>query len=940
MAEERFRWRSLLQFAHFIEMENTEEVIIAWQSFAERIVTRDILFDFDQKEISKLIKNPLPLDRSNVIDPKRIELFEQLVRTPEELQENIGKSFVSRGDAQRINIFCASGATGMGKTHTAYVLGRITYTAIIRVIKHQWGQPSGIFAKPWELLILEMIEIEQLKTRNSGDNQFYSNIAESTVSLLLLCYLDLSLNLIDYLNSKVNLSPEQKKEVLLRIHRNGTSESIIAGYFAVKLKELKQDDSVIKLALFNKYFDSLISKRNKIAEEVCICVDELQALEGLFPDLLLHRSARETNEENPIRTSEYPPVSSVSAPSIPELSPQEEEEEKVNFDDSFLRKTSDDFNRGLIYGLCSVLGNLAHELKLIVFVTGTALEMTAFRQKNYSPIKPMIKPMEHLYLLTESQIREILFHYFDIEAIVNEDPKLQYVIRKAVGRPNIYMTVLLRPLWDLLYSGYRDGNRKDTLTAEKIYQAWKGGKGEILNQFDKMFAAYFVEKTRALPNNPDLTTHTIYSAIAQSYLFRNGKETNVLTKRILSDGIKFGLLPISATTESSGMIDRSQEPLLFHAFESYLIANLNDSKHPHSSAELMESISGLYTNFEKGDKAELFTVLHIALTVLRLLKGDSSLKGKDLDRNHQYPIVHLKAILSPFFEKEDDVPAVDVPQAAWFASCSFIKDISISNSMNDNEANSKGLHRSFIQEFIKEDGSYDFSVILWHVDIHAGVDIAFLVHNEKLTDQRLVVMQLKNRQKADIPSALLSLHPALQYLTGDQRQYISDKLNNKSATAKWTVHNNCGFLYPTCENHRELLSQGHSCLFKKWIRVCLFAQPMTSKLLEHVKEEVYDLKLINVDKSKKWITFRQLGSDEWTSLMRSSPVILGTLQCSKFLTERARRLFIEPSTKTLDIPTTRSIWKPIEFTQPVIELFDKLKAAEIQMRTMKSAKRK
>jgi hypothetical protein len=106
----------------------------------------------------------------------------------------------------------------------------------------------------------------------------------------------------------------------------------------------------------------------------------------------------------------------------------------------------------------------------------------------------------------------------------------------------------------------------------------------------------------------------------------------------------------------------------------------------------------------------------------------------------------------------------------WFVSCSYIKDLSERHAPdNDDNPKNRKFH-SFLRAFILEDGSYDYSTVVWNMDSNGeGVDIIFLVHNKDCTSRRVVVLKVEKVESLDIPTALLSLYPALQYLSANQR---------------------------------------------------------------------------------------------------------------------------------------------------------------------------
>jgi hypothetical protein len=162
-----------------------------WIDLVDRIVETDILEPFDQKEmISSIIKNPLPLDRTAGRD---FQFMEQLEQTSEETKTDVVCCTVTVSES--CGIYCANAATGMGKTHLVYLLGETRYMVIIRAME----QGTDHISEPWNLLSRE---IQQQLPRNGKeehrDKEVVVETATKMIYLLLLCYLDLSLIVIDF----------------------------------------------------------------------------------------------------------------------------------------------------------------------------------------------------------------------------------------------------------------------------------------------------------------------------------------------------------------------------------------------------------------------------------------------------------------------------------------------------------------------------------------------------------------------------------------------------------------------------------------------------------------------------------------------------------------------------------------------------------------------
>jgi hypothetical protein len=114
-----------------------------WIDLVDRIVETDIVESFNQKEvISSIINNPLPLDRTAGRD---FQFMEQFVLTSETTRMNLFHCTIRTSRTEYRGIYCANGATGMGKTHLAYSLGETGYVVMIRAME----QGTDHISEPW-----------------------------------------------------------------------------------------------------------------------------------------------------------------------------------------------------------------------------------------------------------------------------------------------------------------------------------------------------------------------------------------------------------------------------------------------------------------------------------------------------------------------------------------------------------------------------------------------------------------------------------------------------------------------------------------------------------------------------------------------------------------------------------------------------------------------
>jgi hypothetical protein len=191
------------------------------------------------------LKKPLPFDTCS---SSTMSLMPQLL-------DNIGNddnivytsSIVSSacGDVKAAQIFAATAASGMGKTHLAYAVGRKNiYSLIIRVAEQGESGGAPRMSLPWQRLInfLTPFDAMLLTLTDQAQTDVLTQDACKLVELLVLCYVDVTVCALEYaLFISPAIEPQHIHEVILRFHRNDGAEQLIEQHFQAETLRMQCD---------------------------------------------------------------------------------------------------------------------------------------------------------------------------------------------------------------------------------------------------------------------------------------------------------------------------------------------------------------------------------------------------------------------------------------------------------------------------------------------------------------------------------------------------------------------------------------------------------------------------------------------------------------------------------------------------------------------------
>jgi hypothetical protein len=380
------------------------------------------------------------------------------------------------------------------------------------------------------------------------------------------------------------------------------------------------------------------------------------------------------------------------------------------------------------------------------------------------------------------------------------------MLNRCRGRPHIFVNVVFKRIFDTLLSVE---NKPDVVDAELLLDSWTESAARMQTTYQRIFRGLLSTSPRMLPHDSDGSTKSLVPLLLSALLFNEGI-MNLPNDDVVAEAIRCSLVPVSSSVGDK-RVDIKKEPIVEEALRKVLLQLADDKKEM-----VMRLVLSGVTCQDKGITAETaFSYFLVLCSAVNIQKQRPNL---------------LSELIAPFFEKTTQQPS---QLSAFSCEVTTIVDMS--------KWESKG--KCFFWRFVKEDGSYDTSILLVNIPNAAGIDVALLVVNKSAPADsalriRMVVFQLKNRKKGQLKSALLTLHPGTQYMTNRQRDYAirnvtrSTQIVDEYCLSCFPPSDSCGIAFAEWKDYHAKFSMMHPRLCDKWIRIAVFAQP--------VNEAVYD----------------------------------------------------------------------------------------------------
>lgn len=515
--------------------------------------------------------------------------------------------------------------------------------------------------------------------------------------------------------------------------------------------------------------------------------------------------------------------------------------------------------RSLLYAVGECLLNITQDANWSMYITGTSFGLTNLLSpgRALSPLRDRVLSIAPEYLFTVADMIELLDHYFYIDEEIRE--KAETILHQFTGRPFIFMSAVFEKLWSL---ASRDQPQK--ITKSLLEDAMK--PDEVKDILKKLFHDLLWKYPKFIDDSSSSTMtlipRLISGVLTNSPIILPSDET-------LAEAIRSSLIPV-CSTQYGKQILISDEPLVVKAIIEYLQLLL---------ASQFDKVMYLYLNslkfLSKGITAEEVVSYYIVMSVL-------SHTGN----------LSLEKLFLPFFSPGTEAM---LPPTLREFQCTATTLVDMS---------SWEQKTSFLRRFVRDDGSYDTNIVLHNLPPRAGVDIAFLVTNSMAVDPTLrcqvVTCQIKNSQSSTLTEVLRSIHPATQYLTNTQRNYILNHCVRTITNIDWTqvlaVDGSTQGAGCLVQRDHLQLAQTNPQLVRNWIRVAIFARPIDERLLSFVYSFPSSLSQRGNDSNRR----RLLNNAEM------SPLVALTMNSSSWLTPETRG-FVTMADSVVCLPTDANI---------------------------------
>mmetsp|Transcript_16964 Transcript_16964/g.25580 ORF Transcript_16964/g.25580 Transcript_16964/m.25580 type:complete len:642 (+) Transcript_16964:188-2113(+) len=639
-----------------------------------------------------------------------------------------------------MSLFCASAASGVGKTHLAYAAGLTgsCISIIIRIAQQREENGKAAFSTPWIALFEQLDRFEKYrKTAANCDKSKIANHAYRYIKLLILCYVHVTHIAIGDTTDDVNIC--KKCELALRFHRNVRGEALTSNYFNARIAEMQITDEETRLIVINSdamdNFYAEVKLSSTIDIPCLLCFDEIQTLFDKYSELFLSQQQYLSQKNDEMKSDLDDPVCTTGQRSqdVFELPPISTKERHQH-------------SRGIFYVLCCAMCELAKECEWYMYMTGTSFSMTKFRKTahDYSPVRGNVKIVAPRALFSLQQMVSTLKHYWNIADSVLENEEVRKALKFCEGRPLLFVNGVFVPL----YHECESYNFSGSISESCLLSVMNRGVSDLCSEFSVRMSNV-LEGGKAFPLDQSKTSRYFLPYLVKALLFDNGKM--VLSDQLgIGEAIATSLVPACADHQNRNIhneqeIDIYAEPLVGHVLKSVILQELQTGIH-----DVLKLLIETKLCVGKGDVAEIAFAYNIALLT------------------YQHQVMHngngidFADLVIPMFTADRHLLPELVDQFSCFAcrvvDCSDIK------------------RECAFRRFVRDDGAVDDTVILTNLPKRMGADTAFIVssHSDR-ADKRVVVAQHKNDTSITLSNVMVTLSPGTQYLSNTQRRELRTK---------------------------------------------------------------------------------------------------------------------------------------------------------------------
>lgn len=771
-----------------------------------------------QRRYGAAVRQVLPLDSSS--NPRTTDLLLPLVTTIGDDHERLFRTLLRSGlatDKQARQVVVAAAATGVGKTHSAYAVGRQHLPTVVMRVAYSGVGLDGLaeLTKPWAALATELDRAAVLSARHAHDFPFrcaWAKLAASLMELLLIAYLQISLDMVQQaVLVRSSINPAATRELLLRAHRNGCAETLVRQRFLSLLRDSTVSTTLITAsgesismlaatsdvrealwaticARIETHRNALFEEQNSGSELLLLVWDEASALINRWPQLFVQAHALKAGEAA-LRECE-----------------------------ATVSQRRDGF-----YMAVHLARSLLDGPPLLMLFTGTMVHMEQFDKdvSASSPVRSCLKQFEPAVLIQPEDVWHHLRSYFNIEAGAEADPVLVDLVKLTTGRPLFYSR-LFAGVWQLLHNA-----KPPVISITQLALEWK--EQVAMESETWMRRATLLLDGVRLPWAPSSTTHALLLHLVDALLRDDDRFHLHIPSKDLALArafVSLGWVPVAIPYRSTDLpvSPRSLQaqlswdtarnsPFLFDLRQEPLIADV-----------LATSVRARMRNFHELARARVVTGLGSADRVAKGLLAED--------------VVVVDLCARVHMSKHQLVPAIDLllplMPPAQVAAATHILQGWYTRSRHPVDACSSG--GDVFKLFMGPDGAVCDDRMLYNLPQAMGIDVAFPVFRQHVMGAptfKMVVCQLKNTTGSTLQQNCLTLAPGAQFLPNEWR-HVLEAFSIADGGDELSLERSLPCVSHDWMQYHRAAAELPRWMTQDWIRCAITARSVTDGVIEAV----------------------------------------------------------------------------------------------------------
>lgn len=638
--------------------------------------------------------------------------------------------------AQQRHIVAVVQASGSGKTRLAYADGLSTRLVVLARV---WKQKAS-FTPSWAtFMLLASHWASSMPLIATTDRRRVSQAAMAAMRLLAACHVAFVADVLSQIASaptkkgshhqsqSINIvSAAVVREAALRCLRNGKGDDTVAAMFLQHLSRVTSVETV------KSAFGSALPMSVPLAVLDRTAVDQVCA----DADAALRRHLW-PGAEVLLWWDEAQALLSSQQVFIP--------------NSIFVAQRAAEVNQlqDCFYGLTALCSDLADKYKWLQTLCGTWMDLiTRVDVSDISPLRGRVTSVYHASYIKVDDMLRTLRHFLRVDAATEAD--LKPLLEQLRGRPIFFFSDFLPAMWSqmMVKSPHSSALVDPAGLRQLLLQSAKSAVGASRERMGHIVTSMW--KTDPVVLASGLSSRTLCMELYAALKMNGGRVQ--LRSSAGAEALRRGLLVVPIPAAQSPSLEATSISLLDEPITYTILQKHGDEKVRESARDadkdpilqlLSETIAhgsvagfGL-TSSVKGDVLELSFVWHVMRSVL--------LHSNDNSRHIGIP---LATVFSPL-----TAPSFALPSRA------YTEFVAAARGVDCGTISLAAGETDFHQ--LREPGAEQ--IVLYGVDVNAGVDVAFQTLVDPAQVASIVMVQAKARKRAHLADSLRAASPAWQY---------------------------------------------------------------------------------------------------------------------------------------------------------------------------------